>query len=276
MKGSRQMIKRDGHIHTPFCPHGSKDSLEAYVEEAIRLGREEMTFTEHFPLSNGVMDDPVFAAECALQEQEVPGYLKAVKEIQKKYPHQIKINRGFEVDFVEGKEAEIKDLLNKYGAEIEDSILSVHLVLCEGKYYCIDYEMDMKQLVEKLGSVEKVYDLYFETVLKSIEADLGQYKPKRIGHPSLVRIFNKAYPCQYSDKGLFDRIAKNMQEKGYEIDLNVAGLRKPKCGETYPSGKFFEILQKYHIPYVGGSDAHQVSQLALLSSLSEILDNIND
>lgn len=48
------MIKRDGHIHTPFCPHRTKDDLEAYVHEAIKLGREEITFTEHFPLPAGV------------------------------------------------------------------------------------------------------------------------------------------------------------------------------------------------------------------------------
>ena len=59
-----QKIKRDGHIHTPFCPHGSKASLEAYVEEAICLGREEISFTEHFPLPKHIID-PIFAEECA-------------------------------------------------------------------------------------------------------------------------------------------------------------------------------------------------------------------
>ncbi|MGG7186098.1 histidinol-phosphatase HisJ, partial [Clostridium butyricum] len=30
----KNMSLRDGHIHSPFCPHGTLDSLESYVEEA--------------------------------------------------------------------------------------------------------------------------------------------------------------------------------------------------------------------------------------------------
>ena len=28
-------VKRDGHIHSPYCPHGTKDSFEMYVEKAL-------------------------------------------------------------------------------------------------------------------------------------------------------------------------------------------------------------------------------------------------
>ena len=44
------MSLRDGHIHSPFCPHGTDDSLESYVEEALKQGLVEMSFTEHMPL----------------------------------------------------------------------------------------------------------------------------------------------------------------------------------------------------------------------------------
>ena len=43
-------MKRDGHIHTPFCPHGTKDSFEEYIEKALSLGFKEISFTEHAPL----------------------------------------------------------------------------------------------------------------------------------------------------------------------------------------------------------------------------------
>lgn len=44
------MIKRDGHIHSPFCPHGSSDTMASYCERAIAHGIETITFTEHAPL----------------------------------------------------------------------------------------------------------------------------------------------------------------------------------------------------------------------------------
>lgn len=266
----KNIVKRDGHIHTPFCPHGTKDSLEAYANEAIRLGREEITFTEHFPLPYGVTAER-FARECSLLDEEVPLYLEAVTKVRETFREKLKINRGFEVDYVEGFEEEITKRLNRYGAEIDDAILSVHFVRYQGNCYAIDYLPDFEALLNILGSLEDVYDLYFQSILKSIEVDLGPFKPKRLGHPSLVRIFNKKYPIVYDDKGIFEKIVSKMAEKGYEIDFNVAGLRKGDCKETYPSNKLLELVKHYGIKRVGGSDAHEVAQLALLSSFNELL-----
>ena len=41
-----------------------------------------------------------------------------------------------------------------------------------------------------------------------------------------------------------------------EFDYNTAGLRKPLCKETYPSGIFYEILVNNNIRKVYGSDSH--------------------
>ena len=268
--GGRKMftseIKRDGHIHTPFCPHGSKDELEAYVQKAISLGLEEISFTEHFPLPKHICD-PQLEAECALDEKDILPYFEALENVKTKYSGKIKINRGFEVDYIEGREEEIKNLLNQYGEKIEDSILSTHFVKYEDEYYAIDWEKDAERLLSKLGQIECVYDLYFKTLLNSIRSDLGPYKPKRIGHPSLVRIFQKRWPLEYEDKGVFEEIAQNMKDGGYAFDLNVAGLRRPKCGETYPSGKLLEVFKAYHLPYVYGSDSHEVSQMEWLNKV---------
>ncbi|MDE1454703.1 histidinol phosphatase, partial [Bacillus paralicheniformis] len=32
------MLKRDGHVHSPFCPHGSKDEFRYYIEELCKKG----------------------------------------------------------------------------------------------------------------------------------------------------------------------------------------------------------------------------------------------
>ena len=37
-------IERDGHVHSPYCPHGSNDSFEKYITEAITKGIKEITF----------------------------------------------------------------------------------------------------------------------------------------------------------------------------------------------------------------------------------------
>ena len=48
-------VKRDGHIHSHYCPHGSNDSFESYIKKAIEEGIEEITFTEHMPMPKGIV-----------------------------------------------------------------------------------------------------------------------------------------------------------------------------------------------------------------------------
>ena len=246
---------RDGHMHTPFCPHGTKDALESYVEEAIREGRREITFTEHFPMPVGVTTES-FRRECTLLEEEVKEYIEAVERVKESYKEHIVIHLGFEVDYIEGYEKEITEALNRYATTIEDSILYVHFVKFEDQYYAIDYLPDFEALLAKVQSLEKIYDLYFKTVLKSIEANLGKYKPERIGHSTLVRIFNRKYPITYENESLFQAIVAALKEKQYEVDFNVSGLKKKFCKETYPSGRLLELIKKEQLPLILGSDAH--------------------
>nr|WP_302600197.1 histidinol-phosphatase HisJ [uncultured Cellulosilyticum sp.] len=248
--------KKDGHVHTPFCPHGTDDQFDKYIHKAIEAKREEISFTEHFPMPQGVTSTE-FYEECVLLESQVESYIMKVKEVKKKYETNIKINLGFEVDYIEGKEEEIQAMLEKYGLEIEDSILSVHFVRFDNIYYAIDYLPEFESLLNKVGSIQQVYDIYFKTLLKSIKADLGPFKPKRIGHPTLVRIFNRKYPCQYTNYELLEEIVMAIKDRAYEIDYNVAGLRKPYCQEVYPSGEMLRLLVDNNVRMTYGTDAHK-------------------
>lgn len=250
-------IEKDGHIHSPYCPHGTRDTFEMYVKQALKRGLKEMTFTEHMPFRDVFIENKAFLDECVLKIDDVSKYINDIKAIKNEYSNEIKINIGFEVDYVEGYEEGTEELLNKYGNEIEDSILSVHFVKYNSKYYAIDMLSDFELLLDKLGRIEEVYNLYFNTLLKSIRADLGKYKPKRIGHPTLVRIFNKKYPFEYNNVELIKSIIDEINKRGYELDLNTAGLRKPYCGEIYPSGLFMRMAKENNVRFVYGSDSHK-------------------
>lgn len=254
-------IVRDGHIHSPYCPHGTKDSFEMYVEKALLEGLEEMTFTEHMPFPGYFIENKKFLDECALNERDTEKYFNDVEQLKLKYENKIKINLGLEVDFVDGYEEETKRLLNIYGPKLEDSILSVHFIKIDGKYTAIDWKPGFEEALKELGSVESIYDKYYETLLKAIQADLGEFKPRRIGHPNLIRIFNNLYPLEYKNKELLEEIVKELKEKDYEVDVNTAGLRKPYCGEIYVSDMFKELIEKYEVKKVYGSDSHTASDV---------------
>lgn len=250
-------ILRDGHIHSPFCPHGTKDAFELYVDKAIREGLKEITFTEHMPLPKGFINDEALIKECAPVMEVMEDYFDEVEAVKEKYKGRIKINTGMEIDYLDDLDEETKKILDKLGHKLQDGIISVHFVKIADEYRCIDMSAEeFGKLAEILGSVEKLYDKYFETVLKEIKADLGQYKPKRIGHPMLIRKFNKAYPIEYKNIKLLEEIVSELKKGNYEVDYNTAGLRKEQCKEVYVSGIFEELLDKYGIKKVYGSDAH--------------------
>ena len=138
----------------------------------------------------------------------------------------------------------------------------MHMVKYEDEYYCIDYSREnFAELVELLGSVEKVYDLYYKTLKKAINSDLGVYKPKRIGHINLVRKYNKIFPYDYSKNEILEEIVKLIKDKNYEVDYNISGLYKEDCGEEYISGYLYDLIKKYHVPMVFGSDSHSCETL---------------
>ncbi|SFB17664.1 histidinol-phosphatase (PHP family) [Bacillus sp. cl95] len=255
------MLMKDGHIHTAFCPHGTKDSLEAYVERALSLGFKEISFTEHAPLPIG-FEDPIPSKDNAMAPDQLEPYLEEVARIKEKYKDQIIINRGLEVDFIEGFEKETKEFLNTFGNQLDDAILSVHFLKIGNGHECIDYSPDLFQhIITQLGSIEKLYEKYFATVLQSILSDLGQYKPKRIGHITLVKKFQKKLPCEREFTDEISKILFAMKEGGYELDYNGAGLAKPLCRETYPPEWVVQRAKNLTIPLVYGSDSHQVKDL---------------
>ncbi|TMW71739.1 histidinol-phosphatase HisJ [Alteribacter natronophilus] len=251
----------DGHVHTPYCPHGSNHPLRAYVEQALKLGYKGLTFAEHAPLPEG-FNDPVPAKDSAMEQGKLSAYLDELRTLKKEYKKDIPIRIGLEVDFIEGFEEETHRFLNETGPYLDDSILSVHFLKAGGKYTCLDYSPEsFGELVTELGSLEAVYDQYFKTLTDSVKASLGTYKPRRIGHPSLVRKFHRRFPVSFPVLPKITALYKEIKAHNLAIDVNGAGLIKPLCGETYPYPEALDAAEKLGIPLVYGSDAHAPSQL---------------
>lgn len=252
---------RDGHIHTPYCPHGTSDKISDYIEKAIHLGFNEISFTEHAPLPKGFVD-PTPDKDSAMSWDSLESYLNELLRVKKEYVSKIKVNVGFEVDFIEGFESETKQFLNEVGPKLDDAILSVHFLKLGTVYDCVDYSPDgFEKMMKRYGSIDNIYRKYFETVERSINADLGVFKPKRIGHMTLVKKFQRKFPATKSFEKEILQLLKLIKEKGYELDYNGAGTAKPLCRETYPPQWVIEEAKKLEIPLVYGSDAHQVKEL---------------
>ena len=131
-------VKRDGHIHSHYCPHGSNDSFESYIKKAIEEEIEEITFTEHMPMPKGIVLEGAssdFLETSSPGIEEINEYFKEANYYKEKYKNKIKINVGLEVDYLEGREEFTTNMLNEYGQYLDDAILSVHIGRYNGKYY---------------------------------------------------------------------------------------------------------------------------------------------
>lgn len=212
--------------------------------------------SEHLSLPKN-FKDPSPENDSGMKEEDILSYFNELKEIKEKYKDIIKINIGLEVDYVDGYEKEIKEMLDKYGQYIEDAILSIHMIKIDNKYHLIDYSPEkFGELIDLLGSVENVYSKYYDTVKKAINSDLGIHKPKRIGHLNLIRKYNQVYPYDYSNNEKLEEIVKLLKDKDYELDFNVSGHRKEYCKEGYIDGYLLKLVKDYKIKTVLGSDSH--------------------
>ncbi|MFP9127169.1 histidinol-phosphatase HisJ [Niallia sp. BSM11] len=256
------MYKRDGHIHTPYCPHGTKDGLKEYIKRAIDLGFKEITFTEHAPLPKGFEDAAPTKDSCMTMEQ-LPSYVEDVLEVKAEFSRELIINLGLEIDYIEGYENGTMEFLLEWGKFLDDSVLSVHFLKNpHGKYDCLDYSPEIfASMIEKYGHVDCIYECYFQTLSKSILADLGPFKPKRIGHMTLVHKFQKQFPPVQDFSLAIKEILHLVKQKELELDYNAAGLFKPLCEETYPPIWAIEEAVRLQIPLIYGSDAHQAKDL---------------
>ncbi|GEK35532.1 histidinol-phosphatase HisJ [Kurthia sibirica] len=252
---------RDAHIHSPFCPHGTTDSFESYIEKAISHGLTDITFTEHAPMPKGFID-PTPQKDSGMREEDVLPYIEKIQALQQQYKEHIHIRVGFEIDYIAGFEQQTKEWLNHYGPFIDDSILSVHFLLHDDQYVCIDYSDDVFiDFASKIGGVQNIYTLYYNSIKASILADLGFFKPKRIGHPTLVHKFQLAHNEAIDDRHAVEEVLHMMAQQQLELDVNSAGYAKKFCKEPYPPLTYFKLIKALNIPIIFGSDAHQAQDL---------------
>ncbi|WP_334330060.1 histidinol-phosphatase HisJ [Companilactobacillus sp. HBUAS59699] len=273
----------DGHTHSEFCQHGSGEPMEKMVLRAIQLGMKKYCITEHAPLpadfKNVYAGNPSGFSTGAMDLTDLPAYLKEAQRLQKKYQSDLEISIGFEVDYLEGFEDFTRDFLNEYGPQTQESILSVHFM--QGKdqrQWCIDFDTATYQegFEQFLDDPQRIFKQYYQTVKKSVEADLGTYRPQRIGHMSLIRKFQDYFglteDLDQDNVELITSILQEVKQQHRELDLNLSGLYKPLCNDFYPGKQIFDIAKRLEIPMIYGSDAHDIKAVGRGQHLVKTID----
>src|SRR5690606_29532460 len=155
-------------------------------------------------------------------------YVEEITQLKNSYEKDIRIRVGLEVDFIAGYENEIRSFLNDIGPSLDDAILSVHFLQADNRSFCADFSKEVfAELATASDSVMAAYQLYYATVEASIKADLGPFKPRRIGHPTVIHKFQLAHGEKIDDSAQIRHILQSMKTAGCELDVNGAGFSKP-------------------------------------------------
>ncbi len=228
----------DYHIHTARCKHAS-GTMEEYVQQAVKIGLNEIAFTDHIPLPNG------FDTAHRMLPEEMDAYLKEIEHLQETYP-QIKILCGIEADFYDGFETYLSDFLNQYNFDLV--ILSVHFIKDwpEGNW-AFSYSFTDKSLTE-------IYNDYLEALLRGIRTGLFNI----IGHLDLVK--SAEQPLLQENSALIKQIMLEAKKQNMAIEINSSGLRR-EINEPYPAFSFLPMITEAGLPLTLGSDAHEPQQV---------------
>jgi histidinol-phosphatase (PHP family) len=207
------------------------ETIERWVDTATSRGIAEIGFTEHFYYfleTRPLLTVPYQVDHCHVS---VEPYVEAVLEAKQRG---LPVKLGTEVDYIPGREAELRTLLARHPW---DFILgSLHYLDGLG----IDQE---PSFVAAVGP-EQAYHRYFDTLPRAAATGLFD----SLAHPDLVKFF--AGPIAW-DQGAF---VAGLD--GVCLEVSTAGLRKPH-GRIYPEPELLAAANRAGVHVTLASDAHE-------------------
>lgn len=215
----------------------SLEAVERFVETAAARGVDEIGFAEHlyyFREFEPLISHPYQRGKIA---HALESYCDAIHEAKRRG---LPVKLGLEVDYYEGTEAELADILAPYPW---DYLLgSVHVL--EGE--AVDLEPGLWARLP----VEEVWRRYFVALRALARSRLVDV----LAHPDLVKIFGRR-PDGEEVALHHEETADAIEAAGVAVEVSTAGLRKP-VGELYPAPAFLERCHERDVGVTLASDAH--------------------
>lgn len=266
--------KKDLHVHTHMCPHRKSDAPAIeYLYEAERKGLCEIAFNEHGPFP-APLSLTKYEKDENLSDEETEAYFRYMHKLKEEYKGPVKFKVGLEIDYCEGYEKEVTRTLQKYGPWMEDGLLSVHNILLDGSFLPVDFRHFIKLAAQSMGP-RKLSELYYRTLIASVKADLGPYKPTRIAHPTMLTLCSRHFDFN-QEQELTEEFVATVKEYGYTLELNTAGLGYPEDCDEISGQSLLPYIKKYGVPVALGADAHAPQRVGEGFDHPVIQENLKD
>lgn len=223
------IYKTDYHIHTTYSD--GRDSPEACIEAALKIGLREIGFSDHIYPAEGHL-------RWTMDHDRLPEYAEHILRLKKQHP-EIAVRMGIELDYLPGMEEESSRIIDAF--PFDYIIGSVHYLGVE------TVDLGPEFYIGK--DINEIYVNYFNLVCEA--ASTGLYDI--IGHADLVRIHR--FRPDEDITHLYSMMASAFEIHDVAFELNTNGRNRP-LHDFYPDRKYLSLFAQHGVPVCVNSDAH--------------------
>lgn len=242
----------DYHLHSNNS-FDSNETIASVCEAAISKGINEICFTEHFSVKEGVKSNGFL---------NIKKYSEEIRECKEIYKDKLVIRAGIEVCEPHENEEELKEAI-KY--------IPFDFIL--GSVHNFDYNVGLNTYMSK-NTKEESYSRYFKEVNKVCTSPYIDV----VAHLDLMKryAFNTHGNYDFNEYvETLKEVLTNIIKAGKGIEVNTSTLRS-EVNETMPS---IDIIKMYHdlggTIITVGSDAHKCEDVGVgIKESIEILKEI--
>lgn len=259
------------HSHTYRCKHADLDMTdEEYVQDYIKIGMKKIAFTDHCPEKNEIDK----RKNMRMKYDEREEYLASIKNLRDKYADKIKIEIGYEVEYLPGEEENLLELKN----ETDKLILGQHFIYDDNKNLKIFGKADFTddEIMRYAKYLEKAMELNIVDIVA--HPDIYMFRRKQFGdvEKKAANIICKAaekydIPLEINLNKIFaETYYENKQINNYPIEEQ----RKKLGRVVYPCKEFWNVATNYNIRVLYGVDSHHRGQIQFFNQLVELANEI--
>ena len=232
-------MKSNFHTHTTFCD--GKNTPSEMAARAFESGFDALGFSGH----SFTDFDP-----CGMSPLSAARYRAETARLKERYAGRMEIYCGVEQDYFSGKTP----------PEYEYAIGSVHYLLHDGEYLCVDWSPERtRENIAKYGGDRYAYaEAYFELAGRVLEATGADI----VGHFDLVSKFDEREALLDENHPRYRRAALSALEslcaggKRPVFEINTGAMARGYRSAPYPSEWILREIRARGCPVMITSDCH--------------------
>ena len=225
------------HVHTYRCGHAGNYSDREYIERALVLGADKITFTDHAPFPGDPFGN-------RMRMYQLPEYIDSMKRLKEEYKDSLNIVCGLEIEYLPSFAKYYEELRKMEG--IEYMLIGQHFYEVSEGVYGFMLPPSEKNNTEMDGCGK--------AIVAAIKSGLFD----GVAHPD--RIFRRRKIWDEDSDHIANEIVTEAWRANIPLEINESSLMQEH--QFWP--EFWSWTTTGRAPVLHGIDAHSPDELKLL------------